>query len=305
MDKTVFGIHDGGFAILQGLFLHTLGCLITGCEDFLCRIQMAYVFLGVLIILQQLDREVSGRVALADGIICLQIFLDMFDAMFYLMSVVDVDMAIVSAGIFLAFVEFDDGLEELVHASAIGEDGRNHRDTEEFAQFVVVDVIATLLGFIKHVEGADHADVHVYQLGGEIEIALQVAGVDDVDDDIRRMLDELLAHIEFFWRISREGIGTRQIYQIEVVAVEIGFAHLGIHGYTAIVAYAFVSTRSKVEEGSLAAVWISHQCHVDDAVESFCFLFSQGFVAGIVFSFSYEHLVAERLLVAIVGIYYF
>jgi len=305
MDKTVFGIHDGGFAILQGLFLHTLGCLVTGCEDFLGRFQMTYVFLGVLIILQQLDREVSGRVALADGIICLQIFLDMLDTMFYLMSVVDVDMAIVSAGIFLAFVEFDDGFEELVHASAIGEDGRNHRDTEEFAQFVVVDVIATLLGFIKHIEGADHADVHIYQLCGEIEIALQVAGVNDVDDDIRRMLDELLAHIEFFWRISREGIGTRQIYQIEVVAVEIGFTYFRIHGYTAIVAYAFVSTRSKVEEGSLTAVWISHQCHVDDAVESFCFLFSQGFVAGIVFSFSHEHLVTECLLVAIVGIYYF
>ena len=36
-----------------------------------------------------------------------------------------------------------------------------------------------------------------------------------------------------------------------------------------------------------------------------CFLFSQGFVAGIVFSFSHEHLVTECLLVAIVGIYYF
>ena len=202
MNETVFGIHDGGFAILLGLFLHTLGCLVTGCENFLGRFQMTYVFLGVLIILQQLDREVSGRVALADGIICLQILLDMLDTMFYLMSVVDVDMAIVSAGIFLAFVEFDDGLEELVHASAIGEDGRNHRDTEEFAQFVVVDVIATLLGFIKHIEGADHADVHIYQLCGEIEIALQVAGVNDVDDDIRRMLDELLTHIEFFWRIG-------------------------------------------------------------------------------------------------------
>ena len=214
-------------------------------------------------------------------------------------------MAIVSAGIFLAFVEFDDGFEELIHASTIGEDGRNHRDTEEFAQFVVVDVIATFFGFIKHVEGTDHADVHVYQLGSEIEVALQVAGVDDVDDDIRRMLDELLAHIEFFRRIGRKGIGARQIYQVEVIAVVFGFAHLGIHGYAAVVAHTFVSTRCEVEEGSLSAVWISHQCHVDDAVESFCFLFCQGFVAGRVFSFSHEHLVAECLLVAIVGIYYF
>ena len=248
MDKTVFGIHDGCFAIFQSLFLHTLGCLIAGCEDFLGRFQMTYVFLCVLIILQQLDGEVTGRVALADGIICLQIFLDMLDAVLYLMSVVDVDMAIVSAGIFLAFVEFDDGLEELIHASTIGEDGRNHRDTEEFAQFVVVDVIATLFGFIKHVEGTDHADVHVYQLGGEIEVALQVAGIDDIDHDIRRMLDELLAHIKLFRRIGRKRIGARQIYQVEMIAVVFSFAHLGIYGYSAIVAHTFVSTRCKVEQ---------------------------------------------------------
>ena len=49
----------------------------------------------------------------------------MLDTMLYLMSVVDVDMAIVSAGIFLAFVELDDGLEELIYASSVGEDGRN------------------------------------------------------------------------------------------------------------------------------------------------------------------------------------
>jgi len=172
----------------------------------------------------------------------------MLDAVLYLMSVVDVDMAIVSAGIFLAFVEFDDGLEELIHASTIGEDGRNHRDTEEFAQFVVVDVIATLFCFIKHVEGADHADVHVYQLGGEIEVALQVAGIDDIDHDIRRMLDELLAHIKLFRRIGRKRIGARQIYQVEMIAVVFSFAHLGIHGYSAIVAHTFVSTRCKVEQ---------------------------------------------------------
>ena len=248
MNETVFGIHDGCFAIFQSLFLHTLGCLIAGCEDFLGRFQMTNVFLSVLIILQQLDGEVTGGVTLADGIICLQILLDMLDTMLYLMSVVDVDMAIVSAGIFLAFVEFDDGLEELIHASTIGEDGRNHRDTEEFAQLVVVDVIATLFGFIKHVEGTDHADVHVYQLGGEIEVALQVAGVDNVDDDIRRMLDELLAHIKLFRRIGRKGIGARQIYQVEMIAVVFGFAHLGIHGYSAIVAHTFVSTRCEVEQ---------------------------------------------------------
>ena len=60
--------------------------------------------------------------------------------------------------------------------------------------------------------------------------------------------------------------------QIEVVAVEISFAHLGIHGYTTIISNTFVSTRCEVEEGSLTAVWVPYQCHIDAAVESFCFL---------------------------------
>ncbi len=157
--------------------------------------------LGILVVLQEFDAEVSGGVALADAVICLQILLDMFDAVFYLMSMVDVDMAIVRIGVLLALIELDDGIEELVHASTVGKDGRNHGESEELAELVVVDVVATFLSLVKHVEGAHHADVHVYQLGGEVEIALQIAGVDDVDDDIWSVLHELLAHIEFLWRI--------------------------------------------------------------------------------------------------------
>ena len=87
----------------------------------------------MLVILQEFDRQVSGGVALADAVICLQILLDMFDAMLYLMSVVDMDMTIVRSAIFLAFIEFDDGLEEFIYSSSIGEHSRNHGDSEELA----------------------------------------------------------------------------------------------------------------------------------------------------------------------------
>ena len=133
MDETILGIHDGGLAIFLCLFLHTLGSLVASGKDFLCRVEMAHIFLGVLVILQEFDRQVSGGVALADAVICLQILLDMFDAMLYLMSVVDMDMTIVRSAIFLAFIEFDDGLEEFIYSSSIGEHSRNHGDSEELA----------------------------------------------------------------------------------------------------------------------------------------------------------------------------
>ena len=126
----------------------------------------------------------------------------MLDAVFYLVSVVDVDVAIVGIGAFASLVHFDDGVEELVYASAVLEDGRNHRYSEEFAQLVVVDVVASFLGLVEHIESAHHADVHIDELSGEIEVALQVAGVDDVDDDIGCVLDELLAHIELLGRVG-------------------------------------------------------------------------------------------------------
>ena len=76
------------------------------------------------------------------------------------------------------------------------------RYSEEFAQLVVVDVVASFLGLVEHIESAHHADVHIDELSGEIEVALQVAGVDDVDDDIGSVLDELLAYIEFLGRVG-------------------------------------------------------------------------------------------------------
>ncbi len=112
----------------------------------------------------------------------------MFDAVLYLMSVIDVDMAIVRIGVLLGLIEFDDGVEKFIYSSSVGEDGRNHRESEEFAELVVVDVVATLLCLVKHIEGAHHTDVHVYQLRGEVEVALQVAGVYHVDDHVRGVL---------------------------------------------------------------------------------------------------------------------
>ena len=81
------------------------------------------------------------------------------------------------------------------------------------SELAIVDVVATLLCLVKHVERTDHAWVHVDELCSEVEVTLQVACVDDVYNDIRGLLYELLAHIKLFWRIGRERVGAgRHIY---------------------------------------------------------------------------------------------
>ena len=59
------------------------------------------------------------------------------------------------------------------------------------------------------------------RLGGEIEVALQVAGVDDVDDDVGVLLYDVFSHVELFGRVCGERIGARQVDEGEVIPLEV------------------------------------------------------------------------------------
>ena len=97
-------------------------------------------------------------------------------------------------------------MEECLHALARLEHGGHHRHTEQLAEFLIVDGIAPFLKFVIHVERTNHTRVHVDELGGEIEIALEVAGIEHVEYDIRCLVDNLSAYIHLLGRICREGI---------------------------------------------------------------------------------------------------
>ena len=172
-------------------------------------------------------------------------------------------MAVVRVVVLVALIHTDDGLEEFLHTTAVGEDGGYHGHTEEASQTVGVDMVASLLGLVKHVEGAHHAHVHVYELGGEIEVALQVAAVYHVDDDIGRLVDYLSAHVDFFRRIGRQRIGAGQIDDMEGVAIHLSHALLGVYRHATVVAHMLMGTRDEIEERCLAAVGVSHERHID------------------------------------------
>ena len=229
----------------------------------LCIGQRADIAFGLLVIFKQLDGKIAGRVAVAQIGSLLQVLLDFLDAMFYLVAVVDVHMAVVRVVVLVALIHADDGLEEFLHTTAVGEDGGHHGHTEEASQAVGVDMVASLLGLVKHVEGAHHAHVHVYELGGEIEVALQVAAVYHVDDDIGRLVDYLSAHVDFFRRIGRQRIGAGQVDDMEGVAVHLCHALLGVYRHATVVAHMLMGTRDEIEERCLAAVGVSHERHID------------------------------------------
>ena len=63
-------------------------------------------------------------------------------------------------------------------------------------------MVAPELELVPHVEGAYDAQVHIHELGGEVEVALEVGCIDDVDDDVRRLLGKVPAHVQLLGRVA-------------------------------------------------------------------------------------------------------
>ena len=129
-----------------------------------------------------------------------------------------------------SLIEVYYNMEEKLNATSALEGCRNHGYTKELSELAIVDVVATLLCLVKHVECTDHAWVHVDELRGEVEVTLQIACVDDVYNDVRGLLYELLAHIKLFWRIGRERVGAGQVDEVKLITFKCGVAFFGVNG---------------------------------------------------------------------------
>ena len=155
-----------------------------------------------------------------------------------------------------ALVHIDYDVEKGVDTLAGLEDRWDDGRTEESGEDIAVECVAAGLHLVVHIEGADHLEVHVDELRREVEIAFEVAGVDDVDDDIGRLLDKLFADVHLLGAVGREGVSAREVDNVEVVAVESGVSLFGIDGDAGVIAYVLVGAGGEIEKGSLAAIGI-------------------------------------------------
>ena len=119
-------------------------------------------------------------------------------------------------------------------------------------------MVTTPFEFVVHIQCTNHSDIHIYQLCCQIEIALQVRGVNDIDDNVGSLFRQMLSHIEFFRRIARQRIGAWQVGQREVVTEELSLSHGGIDGHPAVVADVGMGARRIVEQRRLTAVGVAH-----------------------------------------------
>ena len=176
------------------------------------------------------------------------------------MSVVDVQVSGLTAA---ALINLNDGTEEVFHTLAALERRGHHRHTEKGAKRLHVDIVATSLELVEHIQSTHHTQVHIKELRGEVEIALKIAGVDDIDDHVGHLFLQVFADIKLLRRIAGKGIGAWQVDEVELIAEHRGVGLGGVDGDAAVVAHTSVGSAGEIKERRLAAVRITDKCHID------------------------------------------
>ena len=91
-------------------------------------------------------------------------------------------------------------------------------------QLLQVDLVAVLADEVDHVDGHDHGDAELDQLGGQVEVTLDVGAVDDVQDGVGLLIDEVAAGNDLLQRVGRQRVDTGQVLDHDViVALELAF----------------------------------------------------------------------------------
>ena len=154
----------------------------------------------------------------------------------------------------------DSGFCCFLNAGALQSGNLNDLAAERLAQCVGVDLVAVLIYDIHHVDRNNDRNTELNELGGQVEVALKVRTIDNIKDGFRSLLNEVVTCNNFFQRVRRKGVDTRQVRDHNVVVL-LQLAFLLFHGDARPVADELVGTSQGVKEGRFAGVGVAGQCN--------------------------------------------
>ena len=240
-NEAVLGIHNGRLTVVACLFFYaSLGNASRFYNIFIFW-QFPNDLLSFLIPFHQLDGEPTGGIAKAQQVVAFQVLLNVTDAVLNLVTMIDMLVTIVLV-VTLAILEDMNHFRQQIFQSPTRLERRgDHRHSQQRAELVDAQAVATLLQLIEHIQRTNHTEVHIHQLGCQVEVALQIAGVNDIDDDIGGVVHQLPANVQFLRTIGRQRVSARQVDQADAVSPKVGISFLGIYRHP------FVGSRGKVE----------------------------------------------------------
>ena len=118
--------------------------------------------------------------------------------------------------------------------------------------------VAGLLDQIHHVDGHHDGDAQLGQLGGQVQVALQVGAVDDVQDGIGALTDQVITGDHFLQRVGGQGVNAGQVGDDHIIVL-FQLAFFFLNGNAGPVADELIGAGQGIEQCGLATVGVARQ----------------------------------------------
>ena len=145
-------------------------------------------------------------------------------------------------------------IDAFVLHGADGDDG----NAEQPLHLVDADGPAVALHLVHHVERQHHRDAELHQLHGEVEVALDVCGIHDVDDAARLALQDELTADDLLARVWAEAVDAGEVGD-GGIGVSLDDAVLAVDCHAGDVADMLFAARQLIEKRGLSAVLIAYE----------------------------------------------
>ena len=154
---------------------------------------------------------------------------------------------------------------ELVHTFAGSGGDRDDGDTEQTLHLVDTYGTAVTPQLIHHIECQYHRYIQLHQLHGQVEVAFDIVGINDIDDCPGPLVDNEIAGNQLLGSIGRKGVDAREIGDAGV-GITLYDTVLAAYRHAGEVAHMLVGTGELIEERGLAAVLLAGKGESQDRV---------------------------------------
>ncbi len=138
----------------------------------------------------------------------------------------------------------------------------NDLAAQSLGQRINVNLVAVLADNVHHVDGDDHGNAQLGQLGGQVQVPLQVGAVDDVQDGVGPLINQVIPGDHFLHGVRRQGINAGQVGDGNV-GMLLQLAFLLLHRNAGPVAHELVGTGEGIEQCGFAAVRVARKGNSD------------------------------------------
>ncbi len=150
-------------------------------------------------------------------------------------------------------------VHQLGHTLALGGGNGHHGNAQVVGQLLYVDGAAVGAHLVHHVQRQHHRHPQLQQLQCQVQVALDVGGIYDIDDAVRLLVQYVVPRDDLLLGIGTQGVDARQVHHgaLLVLPYLAGFL---VHRHAGEIPHVLVGAGQSIEQRSLAAVLVARQC---------------------------------------------